>query len=146
MLHTSVTVEGRLVSEGEMDDEAAIRELLEQRYAACLSAGDVDAYSALYADDVIWAAPNMPDGRSRAEIATLLERLFSKVSQQLTVQVDDLTVTGDLAVALGIATGTVTRKPDGDAQPLRLRAMWVLRRDGTTWRISRQVGTPKPPA
>jgi uncharacterized protein (TIGR02246 family) len=127
-----------------MDDEWAIRELLEQRYTACLNGADVDGYSALYADDVIWAAPNMPDARSRAEIVTLLTGLFSKVSQELTVHIDDLTVTDDSAVALGVATGTVTRKPDGDAQPLRLRAMWVLRRDDGTWRINRQVGTPKP--
>jgi uncharacterized protein (TIGR02246 family) len=130
-----------------MDDEATIRALLEERYTACLNTADVDSYSALYADDVIWAAPNLPDGRSRAEIATLLDGLFSKVTQQLTVHVDDLTVTGDSAVALGVATGTVARKPDGDAQPLKLRAIWVLRRDDDgTWRITRQVGTPKPSA
>jgi ketosteroid isomerase-like protein len=40
----------------------------------------------------------------------------------------------------------VARKPDGEAQPLNLRAMWVLRRDDGTWRITRQVGTPKPAA
>jgi uncharacterized protein (TIGR02246 family) len=127
-----------------MDDEAAIRELLEVRYAACLNNEDVDGYSALYADDVIWAAPNMPDGRSPAEIARLLTALFSKVTQQLTVHLDDLTVNGDTAIALGTATGTVARKPDGDPQPLALRAMWTLRGSDGGWVITRQVGTPKP--
>jgi uncharacterized protein (TIGR02246 family) len=129
-----------------MDDETAIRELLEQRYAACLNGEDVDGYSALYADDVIWAAPNLPDGRSPAEIAKLLTGLFSKVTQQLTVHVDDLTVNADTAIALGVASGTVARKPDGDPQPLTIRAMWVLRRTdgGSGWLITRQVGTPKP--
>jgi hypothetical protein len=69
---------------------------------------------------VIWGAPNLPDGRPPAEIASLLSKLLAKVDQQLNVEVDDLTVAGDLAVALGVATGTVRRKPDGEPQPLAL--------------------------
>lgn len=45
---------------------------------------------------------------------------------------------------MAVATGTSARKPDGDPQPLALRVMWVVHRDNDSWKIIRQVGTPKP--
>jgi uncharacterized protein (TIGR02246 family) len=127
-----------------MSDEVTIKELLEKRYAECLNSGDVDGYVSLYSDDVIWGAPNMPDATSPPQIASLLTKLFENVSQHLEVTVDDLVLDGDLAVASAVARGTAARKPDGEAQPLALRVMWALRRDGESWRIIRQVSTPKP--
>ena len=127
-----------------MDDETTIKDLLEQQYAKHLNSGDVDAYVGLYSDDVLWGVPNMPDASSPAQIRALLSKLLSKVEQQLDVVVDDLIIDGDTAIAMATATGTAARKPDGDPQPLALRVMWGLRRNGESWDIIRQVGTPKP--
>ena len=127
-----------------MNDEATIRDLLEVQYAAHLNAGDIDAYVALYDDDVLWGVPNLPDATSREQIGVLLGKILSKVSQTVAIVVDDLLIDGDVAMAMATATGTATRKPDGEPQPLALRVMWGLRRSGSEWKIIRQVGTPKP--
>jgi ketosteroid isomerase-like protein len=104
----------------------------------------IDAYVALYDEDVLWGVPNLPDATSREQIGVLLGKILSKVSQTVAVIVDDLLVDGDVAMAMATATGTATRQPDGDPQPLALRVMWGLRRSGLEWKIIRQVGTPKP--
>jgi ketosteroid isomerase-like protein len=127
-----------------MTDETSIRELLEQRYPTCLNGGDIDGYVDLYDDNVVWGVPNLPDATSREQIGALLGKILSKVSQTVAIAVDDLIIDGDHAVAMAVATGTATRKPDGEPQPLALRVMWALRRDGSDWKIIRQVGTPKP--
>jgi uncharacterized protein (TIGR02246 family) len=126
-----------------MDDDT-ITALLEERYAAVLNQGDADGYARLYSDDVLWGAPNLPDARSPAEIRALLAKMLGKVRQHLAVHVDDVIVHGDLAVATAMAEGTAARMPDGDPQPIAIRALWVLRREEGEWKIIRQVGTPKP--
>jgi ketosteroid isomerase-like protein len=127
-----------------MSDETAIKDLLEVQYPARLNAGDIDGYVALYDDDVLWGVPNLPDATSREQIGVLLGKILGKVTQTVDVVVDDLLITGDVAIAMAAATGTAARKPDGDPQPLALRVMWGLRRSGSDWKIIRQVGTPKP--
>lgn len=127
-----------------MIDETTIKELLEQEYPKHLNNGDVDSYVGLYGSDVVWGVPNMPDATTPSEIGVLLTKLLSKVDQQLEVVVDDLIIDGDTAIAMAAAAGTAARKPDGEPQPLALRVMWGLRRNGDSWDIIRQVGTPKP--
>lgn len=128
-----------------MTDEAAIEQLLENEYPMHLNAGDVAAYQALYADDVLWAVPNMPDARSRDEIGRLVSKIVERVDQQVQVQLDDVTIDGDRALAFGLAIGTAAKRPAGEPAPLALRVVWVLARSGERWLITRQVGTPKPP-
>lgn len=127
-----------------MSDEEAIRELLQVEYPARLNAGDIDGYVEMYDDDVVWGVPNLPDATSRQQIAALLGKILSKVSQTVDVSVDDVVIDGDHAIAMATASGTAARKPDGDPQPLALRVMWGLRRIESEWKIIRQVGTPKP--
>lgn len=127
-----------------MDDQTAIRNLLERQYPAHLNAGDVDGYVDLYGQDVVWGVPNLPDATSPAQIASLLRKILGKVEQTIEVIIDDLLITDDLAIAMAVATGTAKRRPDGESQPLALRVMWALRRDESGWKIIRQVGTPKP--
>jgi uncharacterized protein (TIGR02246 family) len=127
-----------------MNDETNIKEVLEGDYARFLNAEDIDGYKSLYSDDVVWGVPNLPDATTVDQIGSLLTKMFSKVSQSLDVIVDDLIVEGDIAIAMATATGTVARKPDGEPKPLALRVMWALKRNGGTWQITRQVGTPKP--
>lgn len=127
-----------------MSDEAAIKQLLECEYPTHLNAGDVAAYQALYADDVLWAVPNMPDARSKDEIVRLVSKIVERVDQHVQIQLDDLTIDGDRALAFGVAIGTAARRPDGEPAPLALRVAWALARAGDGWLITRQVGTPKP--
>jgi len=127
-----------------MDDESAILDLLQVEYPTRLNAADIDGYVELYDDDVIWGVPNLPDATSRDQIESLLGKILGKVSQTVEVTVDDLSIDGDHAVAMAVAAGTAARKPDGDPQPLALRVMWALRRSDSGWKITRQVGTPKP--
>jgi uncharacterized protein (TIGR02246 family) len=129
-----------------MNDEDAIRDLLEVQYPARLNSADIDGYVALYDDDVLWGVPNLPDATSPAQIGTLLGKILGKVTQTVDVTVDDVLIDGDHAIAMAVASGTATRNPDGDPQPLALRVMWGLRRSDIGWRIIRQVGTPKPTA
>jgi len=129
-----------------MSDEEAIKDLLEQQYSRRLNGADVDAYVELYDDDVVWGVPNLPDAKNRDQIGSLLGKILSKVSQTLEITVDDLLIDGDHAIAMAVATGTATRLPDGEPQPLALRVMWALRRIDGEWKIIRQVGTPKPTA
>lgn len=126
------------------DAGAAITELLEARYAACVNTGDAQGYGSLYCDDVIWSVPTLPDRRTPTEIEASVREVFAASRQRLRIRVEEIEIHGDIALVAGLADGSVTPTPDGVARPIALRLFWVLRRDDRGWRISRQFATPKP--
>lgn len=125
-------------------DEQQIRLLLEHDYAAAINEGDLDRYVSLYDEDVIWSIPNAPDATGREGIRRVMGGLLKKVSQNVEVLVDDLSILGDDALAMATAHGTATPRGTDDVRPFVLRVMWAVRRSPSGWLIRRQIGTPKP--
>jgi uncharacterized protein (TIGR02246 family) len=125
-------------------DEQQIRQLLEHDYAAAIGSGDLDRYVSLYDDDVIWSIPNAPDVKDRDGIRRVMGGVLQKVSQEVDISIDDLSVIGEHAVVLAVARGTATPHGTDEVRSFVLRVMWALRRGTDGWLINRQVGTPKP--
>jgi uncharacterized protein (TIGR02246 family) len=126
-------------------NEAAVRELVTTAYMAKVNAHDANGYAnELYADDVLWSAPDQPDQNSKAGIRTFIGGLFEKLSFDVELTVSELEVMGDFAYAIGNVEQKLTPRAGGDLIRARLRIMWLLRKQPDGWRIHRQIWNKKP--
>jgi uncharacterized protein (TIGR02246 family) len=114
-------------------------ELLE-RYAATVRAKDVDAFLALYADDVrtfdLWERWSY-DGKD--ELRAMVEEWFGSLGDDVVeVEFDEVrTETGDQAASISAFTTFRGRSADGaELRSMNNRLTWVLRREADgSWLI-----------
>lgn len=131
-------------SRNDPADVAAIKTLLSDTYGSVVMAHDVEAYSKLYSDDAIWAAPDAPDRTGPADIQAGIKVLFDKFKFEVTPQPQEIEVRGDFAYAFGIVDGVLTPRAGGDKVKIQFRILWLLRREGNGWKIFRQIWNKKP--
>lgn len=73
-------------------------------WTAAAIAGDAAAITALYSDDAILLAPDMPRATGQAEILAAFEALFGAYTfESMTITIDDVTIAeaGDIAYVVG---------------------------------------------
>ncbi len=110
------------------------------RYAAAAHAKDVEAFLALYADDVrtfdlwgVWSYDGKPALRA------MVGEWFGSLPDDETVVVkfDDVRMqTGDDLAAVSAFTTFAAETPDGtELRSMNNRLSWILRRDGDGWKI-----------
>ncbi len=126
-------------------DVEAIKTLLAE-YDAAATAGNVDAVMALHADDAVSMPPDAPARTGKEEIRAAFVSFLEENTVQLTSQVDEVRVSGDLAFLRVAYDETVTPKAGGE--PTQLHGKWlvILERqpDGSwkSWREMWSVYTP----
>ncbi|MDB4582285.1 SgcJ/EcaC family oxidoreductase [Draconibacterium sp.] len=125
-------------------DVEAIKELL-KKYEEAAANGDAVAYINLYTEDVIWAQPNAPVAKSKAEILERLKPLMENLNIQLDESAFEIIVEDDFAYAMSDVTGTFTQKSDGLVIPVKNTALRIFRKEKDGWRISRQIYNSKLP-
>jgi ketosteroid isomerase-like protein len=97
--------------------EDAISRLLEQ-YVAATNAGDVEAYMAILADDVVVLPPDHPPLRGRDAAGTWVkENFFDLFTVKLECKFERIVVAGSEAFAPG--TFTLEVKPKAGGDPMR---------------------------
>jgi predicted ester cyclase len=107
-----------------------------QKGTDTFNAHDIDGFTSVLADDVVYRAPGI-SGRGKAACAEFFAGWFGAFPDA-NVEVHALHVTGDIAVEEGTFTGThngVLRSPAGDipptGRPVTIYYLQVLRfRDG----------------
>ncbi len=114
-------------------------EILEA-YAAAVHAKDVEAFLALYADDVrtfdLWSVWSY-DGRDA--LRAMVEEWFGSpdTAPQIGVEFDDVRteVGHDVAAVSAFTTFRGIDADDNELRSMNNRLTWILRRDGDTWKI-----------
>jgi uncharacterized protein (TIGR02246 family) len=118
---------------------AAVNAIWDQ-YASSLNAGDVDRYMALWADDAMQLPPGSPPIVGKETLRAGLESEVDLFTFDMAITNEEVQVSGDLAVARGTYTATVTPKDGGEAIPIDGKYMTLLKRqpDGS-WKIYRDI-------
>jgi uncharacterized protein (TIGR02246 family) len=113
-------------------------------YAAAVRAKDVDAFLALYADDVrnfdLWGVWSY-DGKE--ELRGMVAEWFGSLpdDEVVTVKFDDVrTQAGEAVAALSAFTTFAAESPDGtELRSMNNRLTWILHKDGGgAWRIAHE--------
>ncbi len=98
--------------------EQAVQQTLREYVAAC-NAGDVDAYQATLASDVVFCPPAQPEVRGRESVgAWAKEGFFDVFELTLDAKFDRVVVVESEAFAPG--TFTLDLKPKGGGDPISL--------------------------
>jgi uncharacterized protein (TIGR02246 family) len=119
-------------------DQHAIRQTIEA-YADRLRESDVEAVIDLYTQDCVVLQPDADTVVGTDALAATYREAFQAIRIDVRFAFDDILVDGDFATAVTRAAGTVTMLEPGTAVPAQFRELWVLRRAGADWKISRYM-------
>jgi len=105
---------GKQIEAGDMEaDIAAINNNLEE-YTSSMNAGDLDRWISLWADDAIQMAPDAPAVIGKEQIRAKYESIFPLFIFKMTINNEDVKISGDLACSHGNYTVSMTPKAGGE--------------------------------
>ena len=118
-------------------DIAAIKDLVNQ-YGATVTAGDLDLWISLWADNGIQMPPNAPAVIGKEQIRARNESMFAEFILEMVVTNEEVRVAGDLAFARGTYTLSLTPKAGGETTTIDGKYLSILERqtDGS-WKFAR---------
>jgi uncharacterized protein (TIGR02246 family) len=128
-------------SNAQAADEAAIDAAM-QRYVADIRSNDATKIASWWTEDAVYIERAAPTVRGRAELEALLKRILTDAKvTDVSVEKDEVTVTGDLAYFLG-GYREVLQPRQGPVLDNRGRFLFIWKRQGDgTWKIARSVAT-----
>ena len=113
---------------------AAIDEL-RTKYLAAENAGDAAALAALYTDDGVYMAPNLPAASGKAAIQAVYEQMFGPVTVQASATTASVDIAGDWGIDQGSYKTTVTPKAGGNAVEDMGKYIAILRKSESGWNV-----------
>ena len=116
-------------------DIQTIKDIVKE-YEAAVNTADIDRYLQLYADDVIDIYPNMPALSGKEAIRNRDQQLFEEVTLQDVYTVQDVKVSGDLAVTHVTLSAVITIKASGETS--KTNGNWILifrKQSDDSWKI-----------
>jgi uncharacterized protein (TIGR02246 family) len=128
----------RVLLEPKVDVEAdiqAIKDIVKE-YEGAVNTADIDRYLQLYADDVIDIYPNKPALSGKEAIRKRDQQLFEEVTLQDVYTVQNVKVSGDLAVAHVTLSAVITIKASGES--FKTNGNWILvfrKQSSDSWKI-----------
>ncbi len=128
-----------------MNEEQSLKQVMldYQRY---VSAGDIQGYTNLFKDDVIWMPPNAQDRSGKSEVFKAEAGAFSKFKFVFEmVPIEILQLSDTWGIILCSSKGVMTPKSGGEATNFRYRVLFLTEKqpDGR-WLIARQIWNQKP--
>ncbi len=121
-------------------DVQAIKQSIDDYFKAG-NAGNAPAVAAMLTDKTVWLEPHMPAATGKDAVAKFYQAFFDQFTLEMHWQVVDVRVVGDLGVAHGTYTQTVTPKAEGVASA-NDSGNWVvvLQRQGDgSWKWDRAI-------
>ncbi len=138
------------VSGNAAETEAVVEAIedMEAQYASAITSGDLEAILALYSDEGAHMVPNQPALNGKSAIRTLWEERFAQNVYESTQTVEEVRVSGDLAVSRTNIQGTTTPKDGGEPNAFNLKALITYERqsDGSWKRVWSIYNSNNPPA
>ena len=121
-------------------DEAAIRTVRQDRFAASFMAGDPEGFLSVVTEDAVIMPPDEPPVAGHTAIRAWLEAFFAGYVTDLEYTGSAITVAGDWAVEAYAFRWTLT--PTDGSEPIRDqgKGVYVFRRqpDGS-WKVARDI-------
>ncbi len=121
-------------------DRAAI-EAMRAAEGAAVAAGDVDAMTALHADDIVVMPPNEPMASGADAVRAWGENFMGMFSATVSSYTsDDIVIMGDVAIERYSGLFTLTPKAGGDSMAETIKGIHVYQRqaDGS-WKMTHDV-------
>ena len=138
------------VSGGAAETEAVVEAIedLEAQYASAITSGDLEAILGIYADDGIHMVPNQPAHIGESAIRTLWEERFAQTVFETNTTVEEVRVSGDLAISRMSMRGTTTPRDGSEADVINLKGITIYERhsDGSWKRVWSTYNSNTPPA
>lgn len=138
------------ISGGAAETEAVAEaiEAMEAQYASAITSGDLEAILAIYADDGIHMVPNQPAHIGKSAIRTLWEERFAQTVFETNTTVEEVRVSGDLAVSRMSMQGTTTPKDGSEPGAINLKGITIYEKqsDGSWKRVWSTYNSNTPPA
>lgn len=109
--------------------------------------GDVDAWLALFTEDVVFMPPNQIVVVGKEAVRAVVQPFLEQFTLEESISLDELEVSSDWAFARGTRQFRVTPKAGGDTLEQSVKFIHILRRqsDGT-WKFSRWIWNGDSPA
>jgi uncharacterized protein (TIGR02246 family) len=129
---------GELKTDAEADIKA-IKAVVEEINVA-MNSSDVDRYLQHYADDAVEIRPNEPALTGKDAIRSRHRQEFDEVTLQDVYTLQDVMVSGNLAVARLIWSSTITLKSGGE--PFKANGNWLMvfeKQPDNIWKISYSI-------
>ena len=138
MAYAQNDVSTKAVIQASQQDEAAIRQLL-QDYAAALKSASPQATAALYTDDGIVMPPAAPTAIGMKAVEDNYRATFHAIGLDLTFKVLEINVMGNDAMVRSTSSGTVTLKAENKHIQDHFRELFMLRKVAGKWKIARYM-------
>ena len=138
------------VSGGAAETEAVVEAIedMEAQYASAITSGDLEAILGIYADDGIHMVPNQPAHIGKSAIRTLWEERFAQTVFETNTTVEEVRVSGDLAVSRIGMQGTTTPRDGSEPGAINLKGITIYEKQSDrSWkRVWSTYNSNTPPA
>ena len=127
-----------------MNDKEEIRQVFEEVYAANVRSRDLQGYAEMYTEAALWMPP---DQRDRFGIPEILEGFADQIAEQDIDPIfvaEEIEVRGDFGYVIGISQATIYPKDGSASKEVKLRALWLMKKEHGIWKIDRQIWNSKP--
>ncbi|MBD2485932.1 nuclear transport factor 2 family protein [Planktothrix sp. FACHB-1365] len=125
-------------------DQEDIRQVFEEIYPSNIRSRDLASYADMYTEDALWMMPNVPDKCGVPDIVEGFAEYISNQEIDPNFTAEEIEVIGDFGYVMGISLSTIHPLDGGSFQQSKCREVWLMRKEGGTWKISRQIQTLKP--
>lgn len=127
-----------------LSDSDELKKLFEEVYAKNLRTGDVNSYVAMFTKDAFWMPPGAPDRRGVNEIAQAFGMQSISVNIEPKLTAEEIQVMGNFGYIVGSSLATISPKDGSEAHKVKLRVVWLLRKEEGSWKIAREIWNAKP--
>jgi len=126
------------------DDEKTIRNMIETQYPGFVRSGDAKGYVSQFTNDALWMPPGENNRKGREAIAASLGAEFKVVQLNPVITVQEVSIFGDHAYAIGKDELTIHPKGESTESRVVYTVFWFLRKVDDKWKIARQIWNEKP--
>ncbi|MCB9346078.1 MAG: SgcJ/EcaC family oxidoreductase [Lewinellaceae bacterium] len=119
-------------------EKTAIEQLL-FTYRDALNASDVSQVLPLYTADGVFMPAAAPTSVGREQVKGAYEFVFNTIQLNIEFYIDEIVVNGDYAFARTTSKGSTLIHASGATVPEKNRELFVLHKEGGTWRIARYM-------
>lgn len=126
------------------NDKDKIREVFEEVYAANVRSRDLQGYAEMYTDAALWMPPDQAD---RLGIPEIVEGFAAQIANQDIDPIfvaEEIEVMGNFGYVVGTSQATIYPKDGSPSKDVKFRALWLMKKEGDTWKIDRQIWNVKP--
>jgi len=126
------------LTEMENQNKTAIEKML-NTYFGSLNASDVKTAVGSYTADGIFMPTKFPTATGTAQLVTAYENVFKAIQLNVTVKIEEVIVSDDIAFARTVSNGTTLIHATGETVPEENREFFLLRKENGDWKIARYM-------